>query len=386
MTDLAFTTPIDDAILRGAFWLEHRPTGLLPHRLPATALAQNSDPQLAMAQSQPSGVRLDFTTEARTIALETLPTKRRYLGMPPRPDGVYDLCIDDVLVQQRRALGGMVLEIDMAQGSVTPIPGSPQILRFDNLPSRAKRVTLWLPHDETTELVALRSDAPLLPIVSGREKRWVHHGSSISQGSNATSPTGIWPVIAARNLGLDLTNLGFGGSALLDPFTARAMRDRPADLLSIKIGINLFNLDLMRMRAFGPAVEGFLDTLREGHPDIPLLVISPIFCPIHETTPGPGRFDPEALRQGRLGFVASGDPAEMAAGKLTLVSIRERLAAIVARRARHDPHIAYLDGRDLYGEADNAILPLPDGLHPDAEIHALIGQRFTERLGRILAD
>jgi hypothetical protein len=38
--------------------------------------------------------------------------------------------------------------------------------------------------------------------------------------------------------GVDLVNLGLAGSALLDPFTARTMRDTPADLVSVKIGIN----------------------------------------------------------------------------------------------------------------------------------------------------
>ena len=71
---------------------------------------------------------------------------------------------------------------------------------------------------------------------------------------------------AAALAGVDLVNLGFGGSALLDPFTARTMRDTPADLVSVKIGINLVNTDLMRLRAFAPAVDGFLDTIRDGHP------------------------------------------------------------------------------------------------------------------------
>ena len=30
------------------------------------------------------------------------------------------------------------------------------------------------------------------------------------------------------------------------------------------------------------------------------------------------------------------------------------------------PAPAYLDGRELYGEADHAELPQPDALHPDA--------------------
>ena len=115
---------------------------------------------------------------------------------------------------------------------------------------------------------------PVAPVTSDRP-RWVHHGSSISHGSVATYPTEPWPVVAARLAGLDLVNLGFGGSALLDPFVARTIRDTPADRISLKLGINLVNLDLMRLRAFGPAVHGFLDTIRDGHPHTPLLVISP---------------------------------------------------------------------------------------------------------------
>ncbi len=89
------------------------------------------------------------------------------------------------------------------------------------------------------------------------------------------------------------------------------MRDTPADLVSVKIGINLVNLDLMRRRAFGPAVHGFLDTIREGHPTTPLLVVSPLLCPIHEDTPGPGTFDVDALGEGEVRFLATGDPAEV---------------------------------------------------------------------------
>ena len=68
----------------------------------------------------------------------------------------------------------------------------------------------------------------------------------------------------------------------------------------------------MRLRAFTPAVHGFLDTIREGHPTTPLLVVSPILCPIHEDTPGP--IAPGLRRRDRLRFQATGDPAERAAG------------------------------------------------------------------------
>ena len=47
------------------------------------------------------------------------------------------------------------------------------------------------------------------------------------------------------------------------------------------------------------------------------------------------------------------------------------------QRAADDPNLHYLDGRDLYGEADYAELPLPDELHPDAATHRRIGERFA---------
>jgi hypothetical protein len=58
------TTPVTADILRGALDLERTEHGVLPHRLPARARAQCADGQLAMAEAQPSGVRLVFRTRA----------------------------------------------------------------------------------------------------------------------------------------------------------------------------------------------------------------------------------------------------------------------------------------------------------------------------------
>jgi len=369
------TTPINQSLLHGAIELEVTSHGLLPHRLPGWARAQCADPLLAMVESQPSGVRLVFRTPATVIELDVLPTRRIYAGFPPRPDGVYDLCIDGRLVHQSSVAGGNVMHVDMATGSVRREAGAPGTLRFDGLTAGDKRVEIWLPHNEMAELVALRTDAPVAVAEDHGLKTWLHHGSSISHGSDAASPTGTWPAVAAALAGVSLINLGLGGNALLDPFTARTMRDTPADLISVKFGINLVNTDAMRLRAFGPAMHGFLDTIREGHPTAPLLVVSPIFCPMHEDTPGPTAPD---LADGQLLYRAAGDPREVAGGKLTLNVIRDHLARIVDQRAAVDPNIHYLDGRALYGEADHAALPLPDRLHPDAAMHRLIGERFAE--------
>lgn len=379
---LAFHSPITPELIHGAVEIERTDAGLLPHRLPAWARAQCPDPQLLMAESQPSGVRVALRTAATVVELVTLPTKRRYGAMAPRPDGIYDLLVDGELVRQASAPGGKVMDIDMLSGTAKVRPGENQRLRFAGLPPGEKTVEIWLPHDETTELVAIDADAPVAPAASVGKRRWLHHGSSISQGSNATNPTGIWPAVAASLAGVDLLNLGFGGNALLDPFTARTIRDLPADLISLKLGINIVNTDLMRLRAFGPAVHGFLDTIREGHPSTPLLVISPTWCPIHETTPGPTMFDGKALEKGKLLFRAMGNEAERRQGKLTLGIIREQLQKIVQQRAQADANIHYLDGSALYGADDNAHLPLPDALHPDSEAHLLIGERFHDLVFR----
>lgn len=332
MTRTLLSTSISDGLLQGALEVEQTARGLLPHRLPAWARIRNTDAQLAMVEAQPAGVRLAFRTPATTIELDAVPTRYAL-----RPVGT---------------------------------------VRFAGLPDRPKNVEIWLPHQERTELVALRTDMPVAPLTD-RRPVWLHHGSSISQGSNATSPTTTWPAIAAQLGDVRLVNLGFGGGALLDPFTARTLRDTSADLISLKIGINLVNTDVMRLRAFTPAVHGFLDTVRDGHPTTPLLVVSPIHCPVHEDTPGPGSFDLAALRTGQLRFRATGDPAERAAGKLTVRVIRDELSRIVAQRADADPNLHHLDGLDLYGEDDSTERPLPDELHPDTDTHRLIGERFA---------
>ncbi|MFE2293461.1 GDSL-type esterase/lipase family protein [Streptomyces sp. NPDC059452] len=367
--------PLTHDLVRGALDLERTARGgLLPHRLPARARAQSGgDEQVAQAESQPSGVRLVFRTRATAVELDVHRTVLGYRGVPPRPDGAYDLYVDGEPAGRSTASGGDLVLADLADGSRETVPGPVGSVRFDGLAGREKAVEIWLPYTETTELIRLRTDAPVTAVAPGGRRVWLHHGSSISQGSAADSSATAWPALAAARGGVELVNLGLGGSALLDPFTARALRDTPADLISVKIGINIVNRDLMRLRAFGPAVHGFLDTVREGHPGTPLLVVSPVLCPMQEETPGPAAPD---FRDGKVEFQALGDPAEVALGKLNLRVVREELARIVEERAAEDPRLSYLDGRELYGEADAVELPLPDGLHPGPAAHRRMGERF----------
>ncbi|WP_405422323.1 GDSL-type esterase/lipase family protein [Streptomyces erythrochromogenes] len=368
-----FTTPVGPELLRGALEVERTDHGVLPYRLPAWARRQ-APAELTEVVAQPAGVRLAFRTRATTVELDVLATTTVYRGAPQPPDAVYELLVDGRPAGRAVAGGGNVRTVDVATWAEVLTPGPPGTVRFTGLPDTAKDIEIWLPYRGIHELGALRTDAPVEPAPDPGRRVWLHHGSSISHGSNADGPTGTWPALAAARAGVELVNLGFSGNALLDPFTARTMRDTPADLISLKIGINLVNHDVMRLRAFTAAVHGFLDTLREGHPTTPVLVVSPLHCPIHEDTPGPAAPD---LGDGRLRFRALGDPAEAAHGRLTLRVVRDELARITAARAADDPHLHHLDGRALYGEADFAEFPLPDDLHPDADGHRRIGENFA---------
>lgn len=72
MTPRLITTPMTGDLLRGCLETEQTVDGLLPHRLPAWARKQSLDPQLALAESQPSGVRVVLRTHATLMELDTV--------------------------------------------------------------------------------------------------------------------------------------------------------------------------------------------------------------------------------------------------------------------------------------------------------------------------
>ena len=379
------TVPLPDprVEIRGAAWLEESIDGLLPHRLPAWTRAQFPDAFMAMVESQPSGVRLRFRTAARKADLDVRVLRVAVEPAQPGAPQPFDVRVDGVVVPQpagvAEAAGVIALEPLAGTTVERPGPAGPVHLVLGGDGSVERDVEIWLPPGETVRLIALGADAPVSAPRPVEAPRWVHHGSSISHGAGAASALGAWPVVAAHAAGLDLVNLGFSGNAVLDPFVARAIRDQPADVITLKLGINVVNHDAMRLRAFVPAVHGFLDTIREGHPTTPLVVVSPLLCPLVETTPGPTSLDPADPSV----FRTLGRPAEIANGKLSLTVIRSALAAVVASRA--DEALTSVDGTSLYGWSDWDDLPMRDLMHPDAEAHRLIGKRFGAVLGDLLA-
>lgn len=375
--------PLEELVVRGAVEVERTPRGLRPHRLPAWARAQVPDAFMAQTSAESAGVRLAFRTAATTIELDVSSRRMAPDEASVLPPSRYALTAAAAVVAEAKAVAGARYLFSFEDPSGRIVEGPPSRVRFRGLAARETDYELWMPFTDAVEILAVRADAPLAAPEGADAFRWVHHGSSISHGYRADSTTGTWPVAAALASGVELTNLAFSGSAMLDPFTARTIRDQPADLISVKVGINLVNGDAMRMRTFRPAVDGFLDTIREGHPSTPVVVVSPIYCEPVEAAAGPTVQDPERPYEWSI---AGGTEADVAAGKLSLRAIRAALAEIVERRSAADAHLRYLDGLELYGPEDAGRMPLPDNLHPGPDVQRLLGERFAAQVLRPMKD
>jgi hypothetical protein len=373
--DSATVSILDHEALRfaGAQDVVRWPTGVTPRRLPGWAAAQVPDPVFQFTIAIASGVRIAFASDTDRVALDAMLTGIEWDGVVGQP-ARFDLAVDGRTVATRPCTGGgrWVIRPGAAGAPYDAAlrPGDPSAIRFDGLGDAMKRIELWLPQSASVEVrdVRIRAGARL-EALAPVGLRWLHYGSSISQCSEADGPTETWPAVAAQIAGVDLTSFGFGGQCHLDACVARVMRDLPADRISLKVGINVVNGDTMRERVFAPALEGFLDTLREGHPTTPLLVSTPILYPAGEDHPGPS-----TVREWRSAVVDR--PAELAFGALSIGRIRELVARVVERRRKAgDANLHLLDGRKLFGGADLA--DLPDGLHPNGAGYRRMGERFA---------
>lgn len=372
---------IDPAMIRGAVEVEDTGRGLIPHRLPQWARRQIPDAFMVQTSAESAGVRLAIRTAADVVELDVQGRRIAADAQAPMPRSVFELTENGALVATTSTEVGsrFVFSFERPTGEI--VPGPDVTFQFSGLGTgRERDLEIWLPYYDAVELLALRADGPVAASPETGAPRWVHHGSSISHGYRAETTTGTWPVVAALKSGAHLTNLAFSGNAMLDPFTARTIRDVPADLISLKIGINLVNGDVMRLRAFRPAVDGFLDTIRDGHPDTPIVLASPIWCEPVESSAGPTVQDPDRDEEWSI---AGGTEDDVLTGSLSLRVIRAALASIVdRRRADGDHRLHYLDGLSLYGEGDAAAMPLPDNLHPGPDVQRLIGERFA----RVIAE
>src|SRR5207249_3715571 len=107
-----------------------------------------------------------------------------------------------------------------------------------------------------------------------------------------------------------------------------------ADVISVSHGTNCWSRIPFSVAMFREQTRAFLAVLRQGHPDTPIVVTSPILRPDAEDTPNV------------LGA--------------TLTDLRTTMEDIARERiAAGDARLTLVEGAGLVGPDD-----LPDGIHP----------------------
>ncbi len=321
---------IDPEVFQGVVSVQHGEGWVKPWRLPFSDLDlfPAPDNSLAMRAEHASGVRLRFGTDSTSLALDFLP-----LGAP----GALPTHFLDVTIE-----GELVASVPAAEESESVV--------FEGLPGGRKVLEVWLPQDCG---IALRSlaldDGAEFRIVPDDRPKWITYGSSLTHCVRAHSPARTWPGIVARHCGLNLTSLGYGGNCCLEPMVGVMIRDLPADLITLKLGINCIG-GALSPRTFPGAVLGLVRIIREKHPETPIGLISPIAYPPNERTPNVLNYTIRAMRS-------------------DIRDVHRRLVE------RGDRNLYYFDGLAVFSEEEIATYT-EDQCHPNGDGIELMAEHF----------
>ncbi|MEV0527646.1 GDSL-type esterase/lipase family protein [Streptomyces sp. NPDC050439] len=166
----------------------------------------------------------------------------------------------------------------------TPASPGTHTVRIE-LPCPNGDFTLHLPQTLRPALSELR------PVGGGslrprrRQPRWLVYGDSIVEGWSTSRPHLAWPALAGRALGVETVNLGYAGAARGELASAEQLATLDADLITLAFGTNCWSRVPHSARLLYETARAFLDLVRRGHPDVPLLVVSPVLRPDAETVP-----------------------------------------------------------------------------------------------------
>lgn len=367
-------THLEPYVVGAADFARHADT-ITPTRLPLWTRPQHPNRVIDAVARCPVGVRLRLRTASSRVTVGARVEQNVDWSQPEPALPPIWIATTGVGASRRELARVAVAHPDILRdepdGRQTLHPGDGAAATFDlgAAPDGvARTVELWLPHNARVDLRSIDADAPIEPAPMTQMTRWLHYGSSISQCGNAADPLSSWPAQVAHGLEVDLTSMALSGNAMLDPFVARAIAESRADVISLKLGINVVNAAALTARTFGPSVHGFLDIIRSAHPAVPIVVITAIACPIHETTPGPTVW---GSADGRLHGTTSAVPRE---GEMTLQDTRRLMREVVKTRRVSDSNLHLLDGLALLASEDSALLY--DDLHPGQDGFDLMAERF----------
>jgi len=317
--------------LDGAISLQITGDGVQPWRIVHDRI-DLFEPALLVRAVAPAGVRVTVISDTDTMEVQA-DSPDCVEGLDA-VDWTFDLLVDGQLHQritQPRAHG---------------------ISQFTDIPGGEHRLEVWLDVASPVRVgrISIDDGASAKRFDDPRPK-WIAYGSSITHCRGAHGPCETWPALVANRFDLNLTSLGYGGNCHMEPIIAKIIRDRPADYISMCLGINVMGSGSLNERTFRAAVIGMIDAAREGHPDVPMAIVSPICNPPREATPN--------------------------MVDMTLVRMREYIKnAVDTFRAYGDDNVHYIDGLDLFGP--DFVKHMPDELHPDADGMHVLARRYGD--------
>jgi lysophospholipase L1-like esterase len=308
-------------------------------RVPAEAMGR-FPLDTASAASIPAGVRLEFAGDATAVRVAVETTDAHPLASPG-DGGAFSVWCGDVL-HARVEMGG-------SGRATVELP----------LPERRpdERVQVFLPEARLPRLLSVEPVGGAIEPLPPAGPRWLAYGDSITQGWTTSDPGLTWTAVAARAAGLDVCNLGFAGAARGELAVASFLAQTPADVISLAWGTNCWAQLPAAGRYLGELMRAFLAAVRQGHPQTPIVVLSPLVRPEAETTANSAGAD---LRELRAALEQS---------------VRD------VRHETGDRGLHLVEGLPIIGAGD-----LVDGIHPGDEGHAMLARVMADALGAALGE
>jgi hypothetical protein len=317
--------PLSEKLFHGAVSLEKTKKYVKPWRIPFDKKEFYPPNSISGQAELPAGVRIKIRSNTQSINIGIVEAAE-LMEM--------DCLIDGTLVK------------------TAYIPARETIVSYDSLVGHMKLIEIYLSQKVSVSISGIWIDEGAeWELVDDSRLRWITYGSSITHCYYSDSPSQTWPALAAKKMDFNLTCLGYSGNCHLEPMVARMIRDLPADFISLSAGINIVGGNTLSDRTFSPALIGFIETIRDVHKDVPLVIISPIFHREREKV------------ENQVG--------------LSLEKVRYEIVQVVDLFKRHgDQNIYYIDGLDLFGEEYEKFMP--DGLHPNGAGDKIMAVRFQQ--------
>lgn len=264
-----------------------------------------------------------------------------------------DNCVPPVAMVYHGCFSSQAIHVgfeptEITIGQPNNIEAMQRITAEQNLPFDARLVRICLPAIHPVRIVSIEGDLTYPAPDATPERTMLCYGSSITHGAHAIAPHSTYAAQCANKLGVDLINLGVGGSAQMDAAYADHIAGREDwDFATFEMGINVRQWPIEKFRA---AVDNFVTTIAQAHPDKYLFCID-LFT---------NDQDYAIEQQSGIGF-------------------REVVQAIAEKQ--NSPRVIHIDGRTL--------LTRPGGLqvdlvHPNDNGFQEMGTRLAEFITRTM--